>query len=421
MRIRRSTLAVSSITLSVLCALFLSGAALNDLGLNYSVDSSSGGFKLHPYTIFATLSVIALMSGPKACRRCLGNRQFRTAIAGALVTTVILVWKSVIGDGTSLGFAVDTIVSAFLIAAALAMVSPSTARRLSTLVLMFIVVECGMSAIEVFAHINLIPVDTWYGEYFRATALQGHPLNNALILVTAAIASQAYTRPGGSVAIFLLSSAALVAFGARGALAIYVLVNLFAFFRFGMASAQRALIFLVGGVVVAAAFSWLVFSGVAGDRIAQVGVYDSSSAVRVDSLGIVQQLGWPQLALGSGANDIGRLMDQANVGVIENFVVGYLLSFGAIFTAIIFYCVYRTCKVMVSGTGRFVRRRLLLIACVFVLTSLTNNSLVTKTPALYLLIVGLWCARCKLEALRDSPARVASGPIRTERSASFSR
>jgi hypothetical protein len=85
-------------------------------------------------------------------------------------------------------------------------------------------------------------------------------------------------------------------------------------------------------------------------------------------------------------------MGQVNVGVIENFVVGYLLSFGAISTAIIFYCLYRTCKVMCAGADRVVKRRLLVIAGVFLLTALTNNSLITKTPALYILIVGLWCA-----------------------------
>jgi hypothetical protein len=70
---------------------------------------------------------------------------------------------------------------------------------------------------------------------------------------------------------------------------------------------------------------------------------------------------------------------------------------------------------MFAGADRGVKRRLMVIAGVFLLTALTNNSLITKTPALYMLIVGLWCARCKLNNASESLPVVVPGTYRPYR------
>jgi hypothetical protein len=392
MKISRSVLAGHLVVFAVWCAFFVSGATLNNLGLNYSTDTSSGGLKLHPYTFFTTAAVLVLVSGRRALSHCLRSRQFRVAMIGAALTVAILVLKATAGAGQSLGFAVDTIVAAFLLAAVLPLVPPVVVGRLSVIALSFVVIECTLAMVEAVTQTNLIPIDTWYGAYFRATALHGHPLNNALVLVTVATALQVYARRWVSVLIFMISVGALIAFGGRGALAAYLLVNAICFARFGLLSAQRALILMVGSILGVVGLSWLILSGLFGDRLVQVGAYDDSSQVRVQSLEILPHLNWPQILFGNNSDDIVRLMDQANVGVIENFLVGYLLTFGLVLTGVIFYCVYKTCAVVLATGGRAPRWRMLTVLFVFTGTALTNNSLVTKTPALYLLIVGLWCA-----------------------------
>ncbi|MFM0395712.1 VpsF family polysaccharide biosynthesis protein [Paraburkholderia phytofirmans] len=395
MTIGRSGLAARFAMLAVLCALFLSGSTLNSFGLNYSTDSTAGGFKLHPYTILTAIAVVLLACGPRAFERCMAVRQFRTAMAGAAVTFAVLMLKAITGAGQALGFAVDTVFSAFLMAAILPFLAAGITKCLSMALMLFLLIECTIALIEVTTHVNLIPIDTWYGQYFRATALHGHPLNNALILVTVATALQAYARRWNTGLIFLLTVCALVAFGARGALAAYLLVNAGTFIRFGLRSAQRALALIAGGAVSLAGLAWLLFSGLLGDRITQVGAYDDSSQVRVQSIDILNHLNWSRLLVGIDSNQISRLMDEAKVGVIENFAVDYLLMFGAIMAALLFYFVYRTCKEFFAGVSPAGKGRLLAVLFVFVCTALTNNSLATKTSALYLLMVGLWCVRSR--------------------------
>lgn len=395
MTIERSTLATRLALLAVFCALFLSGASLNSFGLNYSTDSSAGGLKLHPYTILTTIALILLTCGARALSGCWTVRQFRTAMAGAMVTLLILILKASAGGGQALGFAVDTVLSAFLIAGTLPFLKPGITKRLSVLLTLFLLTECLLALLEVITHVNFMPIDTWYGAYFRATALHGHPLNNALILVTVATALQAYVRRWISVSIFFLTVCALMAFGARGATAAYLLVNTMTFVRFGLRSAQRAFLLISGGALSIAGLTWLLFSGVVGDRITQVGAYDDSSQVRVQSVDVLKHLDWGRLLIGIDPNEISRLMAQEKVGVVENFAVDYVLMFGAIAAALIFYFVYRTCRGFFSDVSSAGKRRLLAVVFVFGCTALTNNSLATKTSALYLLMVGLWCVRSR--------------------------
>jgi hypothetical protein len=395
MKIRRSIVAGYLILLAAMFSLFLSGAALNNLGLNYSADPYSGGLKLHPYTLLTTVAFLVLVCGQKALGRCLQIRQFRTSVVGAAIVALIVLVKALVGDSQSMGFTVDTIIAAFIMAAALPLVSPIFATRLSTIAFLFLIVECLLAIGEGVFKVNLIPMDVWYGSYFRSTALQGHPLNNALIVVTAAVALQAYARRWTSTLIFCLTVGALLAFGARGALAVYLLVNAITFTRFGLRSAQQVLILIVGGVLAAIGLAWFVFSGVVGDRIAQVGAYDDSTQTRFQALDILTHLNWTQIMLGNGSNAIAHLMAQSDVSVVENFLVGYVLTFGGFLTLVILYCVYRTFKAFLSGVPAVGRRRLYTVLFVFVCTALTNNSLITKTPALYLLMIGLWWVKCR--------------------------
>ncbi|WP_454874107.1 VpsF family polysaccharide biosynthesis protein [Paraburkholderia xenovorans] len=411
MTIERSTLATRLAMLAVLCALFLSGSTLNSLGLNYSTDSSAGGLKLHPYTILTTFALVPLICGARAFRGCWAVRQFRTAMAGAVVTFLILVLKASAGGGQALGFAVDTVLSAFLIVAALPFLQPGITRRLSTALMLFLLTECVLALVEVITHINFIPIDTWYGQYFRATALHGHPLNNALILVTVATALQAYVRRWISVSIFFMTVCALMAFGARGAMAAYLLVNTMTFISFGLRSAQRVFLLISGGALGIAGLAWLFFSGVVGDRIMQVGAYDDSSQVRVQSVDVLKHLDWWRLLAGIDPNEISSLMAQEKVGVVENFVVDYVLMFGAVAAALIFYFVYRICRGFFSDVSSAGKWRLLAVIFVFGCTALTNNSLATKTSALYLLMVGLWCVRSQFLAQRSFHERPVWKPV----------
>jgi hypothetical protein len=402
--INRFAMAGHAIVCAVVCALFLSGAAMNTLGLNYSADASGWGLKLHPYTLATAVAAALLCGSAPTRRRCMQDRTFRVAMTGATVTMAVLLSKAAWGGSQSLGFVIDSLVAAFLVAAVLPFVPSRAISRLSSLLSVFLVCECVLAIAEAAGRFNVIPIDEWYGVYFRATSLHGHPLNNALVVVTVASLLQTYVRMRVSVCIFALSASALIAFGARGALFIYLLVNVMGWVRFGLGSARRVPLLLVGVVLAGAGLAGLISSGVVGSRIGEVGVFDRSSAVRVQSIEMLGKLDISQLLLGVTSSELTRLTGLAGIGVVENFFVTYLLMFGLLLTAAIVYCVHRTLKAQLDGVERSCRKRLLAVLVVFICTAATNNSLATKTPVLYLLVVGLWCARSRMPAAATAAA-----------------
>lgn len=408
MILRRTSIVDGCAVLAVGFALFVSGAALNLLGLNYSTESAGAGLKIHPYTLLTSAAFVTIVAS--ACMRgqALRSARFRVAVIGATATCAILILKWLLSHAQALGFAVDTLVAAFLLAAVLPFTSHRTARRMSVMITTFIAIESVLAMGEAVTHANMIPIDTWYGAYFRATALHGHPLNNALILVTLALCQQTGARPARAAAIFVFTVGALMAFGARGALAIYLLANALAFARYGLASAGRLATFVAGIALCAGGIAWLLLSGAVGTRIAQVGAYDDSASVRVRSIELIRQLDIWRLIAGSPADDIARLMYQADVGVIENFLVAYVLAFGAAATIAIAWLVWKTVRTLAADAPRRARVRFSVVLLAFVAVALTNNSLMTKTPAPFLLIAGTWCARVRLLATAAcAPAAVA--------------
>lgn len=392
MKLRLSSMLSVGVVCAVALALFVSGATLNNLGMNYSANDT-GGLKIHPYSMLLAPTFVLLVAVLVGKRRIDDLAGIRSALAGMVFVVLVVAWKMASGGGQSLGFIVDTILDAFLFAMVLPFTSRKTGARLTMLFAAFFGFECLMALFEVVTRTNLIPVDTWYGGSFRSTALQGHPLNNALIVVVVAVSLQPFARRWVSVLIFLFTVAALTAFGARGALVAYVFINAWRLARFGLGSARAAAVTIVGGIAGAALLGWFVLSGVVGERIARVGTNDDSSEVRFQSLGILAHLDWRHVLLGSTANEIDHFMGQESVLVVENFVVGYLLSFGALITLALFYWLYRAVKPYFGGLPLEGRRELAFASLAFAMTAVTNNSLMTKTPALCLYVVGLWCIR----------------------------
>jgi hypothetical protein len=403
MRISLAHLASFFLLLSVLFALFVGGAALNGLGLSYTVDDSAAGLKIHPYVVLVLIAALIVATPLRSGRSRLSDRRFRTPVFCSALLGAVLIGRALSTSHQALGFVVDTLLSALWAAAVVPFMSERAARRIWKLGIAFVTVESVMATLEVITKMNFIPVDTWYGSYFRATALHGHPLNNALVLVTIAFALQVSGSQRTSILIFVLTTAALSAFGARGALMSYLAFNLLLVTRFALTSARRMAIVGFGLPIMLAALTWIVLSGTLGDRITNVGAYgDDSSETRLHAVEILQTLNWAHLLVGTDADQVARLMDQAEIGVIENFVVTYILMFGLVCTALLFACIWICYRRMVTAWSKATRRRIHAVFAVFFLTALTNNSLVTKTPALYLCFMFCWAAGRALDRREHS-------------------
>lgn len=402
MRVSRSKCVSVLFLWAVMFALFVSGAALNFLGLNYSGDESVSGVKIHPYVMITLIAMGILAISFGATRSRMSDRRFRVPVICSIFVIAVLILRSFGSGRQSLGFAVDTLVSALWATAIVPFLNNRTAKRVWKMGFVFVIVECSTAIIEVIAKINFIPVETWYGSYFRATALHGHPLNNALVLVVVSVSLQMSAAKRISVLIFIATIGALSAFGARGALVVYLLVNVVWLMRFGLKSSGRLVVVMAGVPAIFSILGWILFSGVLGDRIANVGAYDDSSGVRLQSIHLLQNLSWGNLIVGIGPDQILRIMEQESVSVIENFLVAYIFMFGIACTLILFLCFWVSTKELSRFSGRKSSGVVYVIFSIFLFAALTNNSLVTKTPALYLCVVFAWAAGCIRKTERDS-------------------
>lgn len=402
MRASRSKWVAALFLWATMFALFVSGAALNCLGLNYSGDESVSGMKIHPYVLITLIAAVLLAIPFGATRSRMSDRRFRVPVVCSGLVIAVLILRSFGSGRQSLGFAVDTLVSALWVAAIVPFLNDRVAKRVWQMGFSFVIVECLAAVIEVVAKINFIPVDTWYGSYFRATALHGHPLNNALILVTVSVSVQISATRKISNIIFIATVGALSAFGARGAIVVYLLVNFVWLIRFGLRSPGRLVIVMAGTPIVFLTLIWMLFSGALGDRISNVGAYDDSSGVRLQSIQMLQNLNWRNLIIGTGPEQISKIMDQANVSVIENFFVAYIFMFGLACTIILFLCFWISARKLSHLWRGSSSSIVYVIFIVFLMTALTNNSLVTKTPALYLCVVFSWAAGCIRDTKGDA-------------------
>nr|WP_284502247.1 VpsF family polysaccharide biosynthesis protein [Caballeronia sp. ATUFL_F2_KS42] len=390
---------------AVSLALFLSGAGLNLLGLNYSGNEGAGGLKVHPYVWFTVGAVLVLVLRRTAGPSAWSCRSFRTPIACSVFTIAALILKAIVTGAQALGFAVDTILAMFWIAAVAPFMDQRTVRRTLRLGLAFVILESAMAIFEVVTQTQFIPIDTWYGSYFRATALHGHPLNNALILVTVAVALQLSGTSAISILVFVLTTAALSAFGARGALMVYLTLNALMSIRFGLRSVGRMALVALGAPFAIGLVGWMLASGMLGDRIANVGAYDSSSGVRLQSVEILNYLDWRSVLAGTDPDAVSRMMDRADIGVIENFLVAYVLMFGLGCTLLLLACIWICLRRIAHDRDARTRRRLSVMFVAFFMTAMTNNSLATKTPALYLCAVFAWAAGREMDRRRQKPPR----------------
>ena len=170
--------------LGLVLYLLLSDNLLVTLGIPYNVPRGAFPFKIHPGTYFISLGFVLLLRGNPWQR--LGKLlQLAPALSSlALVTTVIMVYALIRFGASGSGFFIDTLLAPALLGL-IVLQAPSERRP----VVFWIVL--GLSACNAVIGIGeaavgnrLVPYmagdKLLVEEFFRATALGGHPLTNAL-------------------------------------------------------------------------------------------------------------------------------------------------------------------------------------------------------------------------------------------------
>lgn len=258
----------------------------------------------------------------------------------------------------------------------------------------FFFLNAGISVIEkVSGRLLFLGESPWYFDYFRATALFGHPLNNALIMSVLTIilflaTKETYLKMGVLVAGML----AIFCFGARGALlgvfgaiVLNVILNALGFTK----DANRN---IKGGLMYLASFALILILVISftnlGDRITGLAKVDESAEARVGSLNVLNQVDIRDLMWrGISLERIDMVQYLSGVEIIENFYIEWLLNFGLIVTVVLILSLIRFLYNMMHNIGADVK---LPILFTLIAVSSSNNSLATSTYVITILVMAYY-------------------------------
>lgn len=377
-------------------ALFLGSPLLNLLGYTYKTDYGSALFKIHPAT-YALLIVVLY---------CFISNNINYLFQGKvlemkfLVLILFLIFSFYIRSTTNgLSFVVDTVTDPVIFLILLPRDSGTLKKMLLTAVYSFFIINCTMAVIEKIGAFNLFPVKGINVFGYRASALQGHPLNNALIIATimSFIYLYEYNKRKKRLLI-LLGYIGLICFSTRGAL----YVSTFAFFahQVGMYFKPSNLMFLRNTedksrfllnalyILTAVGLSlYLIFETKFGARLTDRSLfYDDSIAVRVDLWSMFDRVTFSDLLFGLNTKMISDVMYNSDINIIENFWMIWLFRFGVIFMICMLF-------LYIAIFQKHTRQMFFLdkyyLAFVFVAVASTNNSLGTNTTALSVFFICL--------------------------------
>ena len=217
----------------------------------------------------------------------------------------------------------------------------SGGRALTALIIWFVAFNAAIGVCERLAGVNLFVFPNMGGvEYFRATALMGHPLENAFI--TSSIMFLVPAMPWTALrkfAVLAICMAGILAFGARSSFATTLIAR-----RSGAVSffASRALLRGEMRISTMAAAPWIglltlgsgigsTFGTSLGERIVQLAKFDASAQTRLDVFKLFDYLSPSQLLYGVDLPRLNFLIKTyKDVSIIENCWIGLLLMLGAI-------------------------------------------------------------------------------------------
>ncbi|MBW6506879.1 MAG: VpsF family polysaccharide biosynthesis protein [Rhodobacteraceae bacterium] len=300
---------------------------------------------------------------------------------------------------SSVAYLLDTYFAAVLAGLYLTRARASVAAAAFRLIVGLALINSVIALFEILTRVHMLPDPGFFFSYFRAYAVFGHPLLNALITGTVALFVLSNRSFGHASSLyFMLAIAAILAFGARAALAFLIpvailpeLASVGRRIRARSASLLALVTVPMGSLLIVAVTGILVFQTRFGERIlGMADLSDNSVGARLRVLSIYQNLPPTDFWFGISASAKRVLIEQnPYFSTIENFWVDMSLSFGMLsFSAfVVFFLAY---MVALAQT-----RLVFAVSALgfFLLVASTNNSLSVKSPALLVLVALIVAAR----------------------------
>jgi len=390
--------AVGLTFLAVLALFLLSGQMLSLLGIPYDGKGGSQLLKIHPATYLAVLSLVAWIAADGGVSAFLG-RSWRES-PGLLVLLLaigLLAFQVIFVQKTPLSQIADNFVLTACLFVGLTRLEAGEMRRLALVVQAILVVNSFLGYAEVLGGFRLTPLyvnGALLDWDWRATALLGHPLMNAMTTAICLVSLALGAGPFGRrtrLALVLFHFGALFFFGGRTAivlsaatlLAIAALsgARLLLGRRFPLAGAAAAVLvatLLVVGVV-------LIVDGGLIDRLIRRFIDDDGSAMaRVAMLSIFRGMSWPEVVFGPDVASVMAMLPKIGTPLaIESAYVGFVAYYGGFVT--LFFLM--GLAAFVSELVRRFGTASLVPLGIYFLMSTTMSSFSTKSLELGLLVV----------------------------------
>lgn len=267
-------------------------------------------------------------------------------------------------------------------------------KTLKRIILSFYITECLIAIVERLLLINIFPhwyigidydnqIFRYYVELFRSTALQGHPLQNALCvtIVMAFILFDHTISITRRYVLWTIGYAAILCFNTRSSMFLwlilfflYICIRLFS--NDNPVKHKEKLTLLLFTLIASLVLGYLVIVYKWGYRLVDMGLLDKdSSQVRLDIWSLFSHYNWTDFLWGFETN---LVMRTTGVDIIENFWLIYVFYYGAIFTILLTLFYSFLFKRILQG---YILKERLFILTPFIVIASTNNSLaITGVP-----------------------------------------
>jgi hypothetical protein len=320
-----------SISLLVLIiALFaISGGVLWPLGINYEGITGSAASKIHPFT-YLTILVFGwqILSSSHIVDFCTRTVQRTPASLLLMVSGLALFGHIITREGAGMAGAIDTYIGPALLVMLLGWANEGQMRKVEITLHVLMAINALLALSEFATDSRLFPY-RFDGELFptdsRSTALQGHPLTDAIVTACYVLALLNGGRSLPSrfrVPTVILQLCALVTFGGRSAIVVTLLLGGIYLIAHAKQLLRRKKISLLGAAVLALSISLVPI--LVDPPISAGGFFDSligrfysdggSANARLEMFDLLSQIPLRELVVGP---DLGLIDGLRRVSGLE--------------------------------------------------------------------------------------------------------
>jgi hypothetical protein len=370
--------------------LFLGSNVLQNFGYLINVEESSSYQKLHPafyiLILFGSWFIFMNLKDPRLFTSKGIELKF-LFFYGLLICYMTLFHLS-----GAFSFIPNTLILPILFSLVINPFKEDFIKKLRILIIVFFITNSAIAIIEMLLKASTFPmytVDFKSIQYFRSTALQNHPLNNALITSTImSFILISNLKDTYKYILFTLGLISIVCFGARSSILTWcvLLPTYFLFYRSKHSGSPE--IFKIGNFVivligVTGVFFLIMYTSF-GERLIEHAYFDDSANVRLKVFNLFKESSFKQFLWGNSSAEMQAISEDAGIGIVENFWIAWLIRFGVIMLLIQTVFHYLFISKLFKFYNRFDKYFVILV---FIFIASTNNSLASYTPAITVLFL----------------------------------